>query len=433
MMRRSLVFRRWSLIALVLGAVAAACTENVETGAGCPMLCPGQELEIIDTLIEPAYVFDSTFVGYPLQGLDAGLLLADRGDTLDVRAVIRFDTLPKKYLPSDGDTAVQITHIDSAYLSFRMREGRLPFNYRLRIEAYDVTDTTLADTAMAALVPLFDVGRLLGTVQFDTATFTDSLRVKIPLDSAKIREIVGTPGRKLRIGLMVVADSGGEIVITPENSGSDGPALEYRFHPDTAYDIVSGIQPSSTTPVTPVFIARDYTDYSLVVDAPDITQVGTFAFGGLPGARAYLRFNLPTWLTDSVGVLRARLELTQDPIYGIAEDDTVRMFTHLVLAGHSVTELPRALTLLTGGGIYAPTLSRVQSDSGIVYLEMGTLLRQWQTFGQASRLPSAIVFRVDGEGTGPQGLRFFGASHANAALRPKLRVSYTPSIAFGRP
>jgi hypothetical protein len=430
---RSLSFRRWSLIALVLSAIAGACSENVETGAACPMLCPGQEIVIIDTIIEPAYVFDTTLIGFPSQGLDGALLLAARGDTLDTRVVIRFDTLIRRFLPIDGDTAEQITYVDSAFLTIRMRLGRLPMPFRATIEAFDVSDSTLNDTARLALLPYFVPERSLGIVQLDSTTFTDSVRLKIPIDSMRLREILSSPSRPLRIGLQVSSASSVEFVITPENVGADGPLLQYRFHPDTAYDAIAGIEPSSLTPATPVFIAQDYIDYSIIVDAPDVTAPGTFAFGGLPGARAYLRFDLPTWLTDSVGVLRARLELTQDPLYGPSDADTVRMLTHLVLAGHSVTDLHRAATLLTAGGLAAPTILRVPRDSGIVHLDMNTLVRQWQTFGQAEPLPRAIVFRSDTEGSSALALRFFGATHPDPALRPKLRISYTPSILFGRP
>jgi hypothetical protein len=416
-----------------MGTAAGACSENIETGASCPLLCPGQGITIIDTLIEPAYVFDTTLVGFPLQGLDGALLLADRGDTLDVRVVVRFDTLFRRYLPIDGDTAEPITHVDSAFLTVRLKIGRVPIPFRSTIEAYEVTDTTISDTARSALLPRFAPENLLGVISLDSTVFVDSSRIRIPIDSAKLREIIADPGRPFRIGLQVSSTESVEFLITPENSGVDGPLLQYRFHPDTAYGTVAGIQPSSRTPATPVFIADDYTDYSIVVDAPVITAPGTFALGGLPGARAYLRFDLPAWLTDSVGVLRARLEWTQDPLYGPNEADTNRMITHLVTAGFAVTELERAATLLTSGGLYAPTIARVPSDSGILHINMGILLRQWQTFGQPRILPSAIVLRSDSEGSSLLALRFFGAAHANPALRPKLRVSYTPSIAFGQP
>jgi hypothetical protein len=350
-----------------------------------------------------------------------------------VRAVVRFDTLVRRYLPLDGDTAIQITHIDSAFLTFRLRIGSIPMPFRASIDAYEVTDTTLADTARLGLVPLFTPARLLGSVSLDSVTFADSSRIKIPLDSAMLRAIIEDPARPLRIGLQVTSTNPVEFVITPENSGADGPLLQYKFHPDTAYDPIVGLEPSSLTPPTPAFIAQDYTDYSIVVDAPTVTAPGTFAFGGLPGARAYLRFDLPAWLTDSVGVLRARLELTQDPLYGPSDADTVRMITHLVVAGHTITDLERAATLLTTGGIYAPTLRRLPRDSGTVHLDLNVLVQQWRTFGLPRPFPSAIVLRTDSEGQSAQALRFFGAANANPALRPKLRVSYTPSIAFGRP
>ena len=68
-----------------------ACTEKLETGASCPLLCPGQEIVVRDTVIDPAYTFDTSLVGYPIQGLEFPLLLAARGVTLDVRYLVEED------------------------------------------------------------------------------------------------------------------------------------------------------------------------------------------------------------------------------------------------------------------------------------------------------------------------------------------------------
>lgn len=427
---RSLRF--WSLLALPLVAVLGACTEELDTGASCPLLCPGQGIVIRDTVLDPAYVIDTTLVGYPIQGLESPLLLSARGDTLDIRAVVRFDTLQRYWTPP-GDTLQPISFVDSAFLSVRVYRAGFPIPSQFFLEAYDVTDTTLADSLPNSLVPLFTPARLLGVVRLDSASYTDSTRLRIPLDTAMLRAIVVDPKRFLRIGLKVRSTQSVQFRVTPYFPGGDGPAIEYRISPDTAIARVAGLAPSSSTPATPVFVAGDFVDYSIVVDAPDNFAAGTFGIGGLPGGRAYLRFNLPRWLTDSVAVLRARLELTQDPVRGPSDTDTLRVLTYLVVANNSITDLRRAATLITGSGLFANTLRLVPRDSGVRILEMNALVRQWGTLGTSATVPTAIVMRSDSEGASPLVARFFGIDATDPSVRPRLRVSYTPSKSFGRP
>jgi len=421
-------------LALPFAAAVGACTEDLDTGSTCPLLCPGQEIVFLDTVLEPGYTFDTTLLGFPLQGLDGSLLLADRGDTIDVRSVVRFDTLVRLYQPTGVDSLEPITHIDSAFLSLRVRVGGIPIPERIVIEAYDVFDSTVTDSATTDLLPLFVVERLLGSVSFDSASFTDSTRVKIPIDSAMLRTILANPDRRLHIGLQVHGrGSSTEMLVTPYLPGGDGPALEYLISPDTAIARVTALHPSSNTPSKPGIVAGDLVDFQIVANAPNLLAPETFLVGGLPGARTYLRFDLPRWLTDSVGVIRARLELTQDPLYGASGTDTLYLVTHLVVAGHEMTDLRRAATLLTSGGLYAPTLKMLPSDSGVRSIEMNTLVRLWATADGVKPLPSAIVLRTDSEGQSPMAARFFSRMATDPSLRPRLRVSYTPGSVFGRP
>ena len=424
--------RRWTLLALPLAAAIGACTEQLDTGASCPLLCPGQEIVIRDTVIEPAYVLDTSLVGYPIQGLEFPLLLAARGDTMDVRAVVRFDTLQRFFTPR-GDTLQPITAVDSAFLTVRLYRNGFPVPDQFFLEAYDVTDTTLVDSLPLALVPLFVPARLIGAIRIDSASYSDSSRVRIPLDSAIMRQIVTNPQRRLRIGLKVRSSVSVQFKITPYSPGGDGPSIAYRVSTDTTVPRVAGLEPSSATPRTPVFVAGDFVDYSVVVVAPNVLTPGTFSVGGLPGARGYLRFNLPRWLTDSVAVLRARLELTQDPVRGPSDTDTLRLLTHLVVANNTVTDLRRAATLITASGLFTNTMRLVPRDSGVRVLEMNALVRQWGLIDSTSSVPSAIVFRTDTEGSSPAAVRFFAIDAADPSVRPRLRVSYTPSKIFGRP
>ena len=75
----------------------------------------------------------------------------------------------------------------------------------------------------------------------------------------------------------------------------------------------------------------------------------------------------------------------------------------------------------------------VPSDSGVKLLPMGAIVRNWRTNNGTPVLPTALVLRASFEGATPQAVRFFGFDAPDPALRPKLRVSYTPNTIFGRP
>ena len=49
-----------ALLLIVLVGALGACSENLDTGKGCPVLCPGQAVVVRDTMLTPALVFDST-------------------------------------------------------------------------------------------------------------------------------------------------------------------------------------------------------------------------------------------------------------------------------------------------------------------------------------------------------------------------------------
>lgn len=427
MIRRLL--RAPALLALPLALVAGACTEDLETAEGCPVLCPGQSLDILDTVLDPAMVLDTTLGGFPLQGGESPLLLASRGDSLDVRVIVRFDTLTRLWTPP-GDTLQPVTFVDSASLRVRLFRASIKVPNQFTIDAYDVGDTTLVDSLPATLLPLFDPARLLGSLQVDSADFRDSSTVTIPLDSAMVRAIV-TSGQVLRVGLRVRSTESAQFYMTPSDDASNGPRLRYRVSPDTAIAILN-ISPTSQTPATPKNLNGDLLDYTVVARGVDPRAPGTFAVGGMPALRSYLRFEIPKWLTDSNAVLRARLEMVQSPLRDFAPTDSITVRAQLVTAGAATTDLNRAARLLAPLDFFGAPITRAPGDSGLVTLEINTLVRAWRTNAGAPSVPQAIVLRSDFEGFGAGGLRFFGIG-AGPALRPRLRVSYVPNIRFGQP
>lgn len=420
-------------LAWVLAVVLAtgACAERLDTGATCPVLCPGQTLDILDTVLTDIVAVDSAIGGFPFQGTESPMLLASRGDTLDVRVIVRFDTLTRVWAPV-GDTARLITYLDSLALRVQLRKTAVAFPATAFIDAFDVTDTTAADSLPSQLTPRFTAAQLLGTVQVDSAGFGDSLTVRISLDTAKFRAILGDSGRPLRIGLRIRAEGSVAVQVRTSESGANGPVLRYRVAPDS---IVAArtVLPSSKTPTAPEGLRSEYADYSYVVRAPAVDAPARLLVGGLPGRRTYIRFALPRWLTDSVAVLSARLELVQDPLRALDPARTVKVRGQLVLAGFAMTDLSRAARLLAPAGTaISDSIVTAAGDSGTVQLEMNGAIRQWRTVNGTSPFPTAIVLRPDVDGTDSPSVRFFSAE-APAGLRPRLRISYVPAIRYGRP
>lgn len=428
----------WLLLAFPIAAALGACSEDLQTGDTCPLLCPGQGLDIRDTVLDGVVVLDSNLVGFPFQGSEDPLLLAERTDTLDVRIVARFDSLTRVVTRPNGDGPEEILNIDTAYVQLFLRASELPTPSQWFIDAYDIWDSTHVDTIPSQSLPNFVPGRLIGTYQGDTA-FTDTLRIRVPLDTAFLRTLLATPDRRLRIGFRVRAATSVQLRVNPTDIGN-GPTLVYVSSapdtnptPDTLVYTRITAPTNSLTPKQPSALAGDLVDYNIVAQAPNQLTPNTLTVGGLPASRPYLRFNLPVWLTDTVGVLRAQLQLVQDAVGGASSGDSVRLDGHLILANNDGISLHRAATLLSSAGVFVASKWIIPSASDTVRLNINPLISQWRTTNTSRAQPTAILLRINFEGSTPTALRFHSSEAADPALRPRLRVSYIPGGILGQP
>src|SRR5918992_6090025 len=163
--------RRAAALAIAAAGVLVVhgCTERLEGGGACPILCPGQNVELRDTL-HAAVVLDTTLEAYPGPGDERQHLLISRGDTLETRLIIRYDTLPTAYTPPNSPTETPIEMVAEAHVALRLQFPTRDPTQTVTVEAYDV-DTTVAeggaaDTAAATMLPLFRPDKLLGSVTF---------------------------------------------------------------------------------------------------------------------------------------------------------------------------------------------------------------------------------------------------------------------------
>jgi hypothetical protein len=398
-----------------------SCSENLDSSGVCSVLCPPIGGDVKNITID-AVVIDTTVPSLSGLGTEAGLLLAARGDTLDTRIVVRFDSLPATFTPA-GDTARPITSVDSAYIRFTLDTLSIKGAEPVTIEAYDV-DTTANDTATAAVLALFRPDRFISSQTYARAQLTDTLKYFIS-NAAVLAKIQS--GTALRVGLRATGPASSQMrMISTE--GGFGPTLSFRATPDTA-TLPLTVIPFSRTPVGQSILAANLTDYMVIAKAPPAAPPSVLAVGGLPARRVYIRFNIPDSIIDSATVVRATLLLNQLPNTSIDPTDTVLLLPEVVLAGKAVIDPAKAAQII--GTISVDTLRLMPGGSGVRNVELAAAFTLWHTQSPDS-LPRAIVLKSLTEGNTAIELRF-SSSEDIAALRPRLRISYTAKVPLGLP
>lgn len=412
----------------VLVVAAGACAEKQDVGSVCPALCPEQNVPTLDTVIEDIGI-SGTVRSYPALGTEPTLLLAARGDSLDVRAVIRFDSIPSRHrintLTGDTTTA-PTTSVDSSELRLRLDTTGLKATAPVRVSLYNV-DTTAADSSTAALVALFRSDRLIGTATFDTSKLKDTLR--IPIDTTFLRQRI-TSRARVRIGVQVT--SAASVQLHVWSSVSDvGPQIRFDPSRDTSTHVGS-YRPLSLTPAGNEAFSRDLADFNLIVrgsdDPMNVTIPGVLRFGGLPARRGYIRFDLPSRIVDSATVVRATLSLTQIPTTRFDSLESVTLYAHASIATGIVSD-PARIALLIGRASDSAVVT--PRGSGVLDFELVRLFRRWRNTKPADQ-PRVLILRTSREGSSPIELRVHDESAASG-LRPRLRITYVPRVDFGLP
>lgn len=417
---------RGALAALLVVGALEACSEQVSTSLGCPDLCTDQSAVLRDTILAGGVVVDSSLLGFAGIGDMRDITLLNQGDTADVRLVARFDTLPQTYRPTGASADSAITRVDSASLIFFIDTLTVKPTSPITVDAFDV-DTTAKDTATSALIPLFRDSRLIGSKTFATADIKDTLRMAINngVVFGKIRDTL-----RLRIGLRVRGSSTAKMRVL---ASQVAPRVRFRVSADTT------VRPDtvflrSRTPSDDPFLASVFSVFPLVAkgNLPPPPK-DRFVVGGLSGARAFLKFDIPGTVIDSVQVIRASLLLTQTPARSTARvRDTLILRTHPILASPAVTDLATAMNFLGASNAYGVDSVRfAPADSGARSIELVNLFRFWRAIGAANSSRS-IVLRAASEGANPGELTFFSLQ-GPPALRPKLRITYVPRRGFGLP
>jgi hypothetical protein len=403
----------------------AACSEKLDAGKSCPLLCPQQAISLADTTIDAIEV-DTTVLGLPPMGNESYLMLASHGDSLETRAIVRFDTIPQSYTKSSVDSV--ITHIDSAILVTpivkpdSLHRPKAP----VTIEAYNV-DTTGSDTVTAVLASLFRPDRFLGSKTFAPESLLDTLRIPISTDSVLDRVKNGT---HLRVGFRVLSSASVDIRIGTQQS-SRAVTLRIKASLDTAAAAVV-VQPYSATPTDQSFAAGPLADYTIVLKGQTTTPVNVLGIGGVPSRRTFIRFTVPARIVDSTTIVRASLLLTQLPNRRINPRDSIYLYASAILVSPIVTDIRSALQFVAAPGSFGlDSIFAAPADSGVRAFEIVGLVRTWRN-QPTTVSPRAIALFSSVEGQLPGEVDFF-STKAPIGLRPRLRITYVPQTSYGLP
>ncbi len=410
-----------SLATAALFIAVSSCSENLDSSGVCAVLCPPVGGDVQNITLD-AVVLDTTVQALSGLGAEPTLLLASRGDTLDTRVIIRFDSLPSTFVPSGG-TSQNITSVDSAYIQLRIDTLSIKGGGPYDIEAYDV-DTTASDTSTAAVLALFRPDRFISSQLLLRAELKDTLRYYIS-NGAVLARIQS--GARLRVGLRVTGATSSQIRIASAEGGAT-PVLSFRATPDTTTKPLVVI-PLSSTPLGEPIVASHLTDYTVIAKGPPPAPPSVLAVGGLPPRRVYMRFDIPSSIIDSATVVRATLLLNQISNPALDPTDSVLILPQLVLAGKVVTDPTNSSQIVTD--LPGDTVKVRPGNSGLTNVELARAFAVWRA-QKPDTLPRAIVLKAVNEGKSALEIRF-SSSEDLSALRPRLRISYTSRVSLRVP
>lgn len=395
--------------------------------------------------------FDSAFAGFtgdgerwPAPGLatstgssflnETYVPVVNRTDSVDVRQIFRFDTLPRTLSVTD---TTPVTAVTGSRLTLAIDTSRslIPVG-PTTLSLYDVDDSTLTnDTVGTALAARFTPARLITSRSFtrsevlaDTITGSGASSVRvfavtIP-DSTMLRFIRGA--RRMRIGLRITSSGSAALrfVAPSVNSATLTPQLTYDPSPDTAIRAWQVPTQFNATFESP---SRFRSQTIVVRDNTPLLADGSLSVGGLVGVRTLLRLKLPRSFLDTITIVRASLDLVQRPQRGVpGAADGVRVRARVTIAGPALgTDPRRQVEFLdpTIEGVLLPSLRLAPADSGLRSFDVGSALRLW--VNQDTSIATGLVLYSEGEAFQEQRPAFYSRRNTNPTLRPRLRVTYT--------
>ncbi|MGB7211542.1 MAG: hypothetical protein WBC97_02845 [Gemmatimonadales bacterium] len=400
----------WVLGLLTLAVLGAtSCQEQLTAPAQCPQACPGGRPVIRDTVLTALLNGDSAYSGYIISGSSlGGLLVSDSLGGLDDRAFMRMLPRPDT-IYVDSALGYRTFAVDSVALSVTVMAHDTAV-HGLFLYLYRLPAATDSGQTFGAVDSLLAPGALFDSVAVSDTLVSQTLRL-VYFDSTLAKmDIPPADSGKLAFGFRVRASAPTGARLGGIGSGSSIPIL-------TTYVTVAGDTDTTTMHQT-IIRAPEYTKFverSTFAPDPNLLVVG-----GQNGSRVLVRFPFPAYLTDSVVLVRATLQLTPNDTIGGLRGDSTAVVASGILADFGAKSPRFSLTSTT-------TLAPGSIDT--IGIEVVSQVKVWQTANPA--VPYAFMVNLNPEGASFSEPRFRSTRSASGA--PTLRITYQVPFNFERP
>jgi len=396
--------RRLARLAALL--LLAGCQEQLAAPADCPNLCPGGYQIYEDTLFA-LQGQDSSAVGYVNAGQGSSLLVSWQFPLSEDRAVYKFARRTDSLFINGQNRAYTIDSLAlEVTLGYRdtLVKGLKLFLYRLPVT---VDSTTSFADIDAAFTPANTVDSFL----VDDSVVTKRLRaVFIGADTSRLI-IPAADSGVLALGVQIRADQGTGIKMGGAAAGSAGPSF-------TTYVTV----PSTDTGKVSRLITPSVQFNTFVSQAPPSIDPDLLTLGGVPSARALVRFPWSAKLRDSATLVRATLQLIPAaPVTGLGEDSAF-VAARAIVADFGGKSPP------VSDASFSTVVPVLPGTTDTVSLEVRRALTLWQG---ATPAPPALTLSLI-----PEAASFsrptFGSTRT-PGLVPRIIVTYALKFPFNEP
>lgn len=400
-MPRSRSFVRVAAVLLLAG-----CQEKLAAPADCPDLCPGGYDVREDTLFAlPGG--DSAYVGYLNAGQGSSLRVSWQFPVSEDRAAFKFarrtDSLTvngvlKPYTLDSIALEISLGYRDTLVTGLKVFLYRLPAT---------VDSTTTFAEIDGAFVP----SAIVDSFMVDDSVVNKRLRVVYSgADTAKL-SIPAADSAVLALGVQIRADQGTGVRIGGAAAGSGAPSFINYVK----------LANSDTTTIDRI-ISPAIQFNTFVSQTPQTVDPDLLTLGGVPSARALVRFPWPVRLRDSATLVRATLQLIpSSPVVGLG-DDTAFVIARPVIADFGGKS--PAVTDLT----FTTSVPVLPGASDTVSLEVRRQLTSWQG---TRPVPPALTLQLSPEVSSFTRV-LFGTSRTPGFV-PRIIVTYALKFPFGEP
>ncbi len=390
-------WRRWaSVTAVGLGVVA--CRENITAPAQCPEFCPPERIDIIDTLIQGVVVGDSAFRGYVDAQTVPIMQFVTEGSAMETRGVTRFAEF-EIFIAGGGDT---ILSLDSFRVAIQMQRRDSTVD-SLELELFRLPESVDSTVRFADLDDFFVDSARITMYAIDDSVLSGRLEIVFP---ASAYPDLGADGSVASIGWRLQSPTETFVDIGTAEA-AEWPLIGRYFT----------IQTGSGDTVH-LLIGDSFTEFDTFLAAEPVPHADSvLVVGGLPSARALIRFNLPSFIRDSSDIIKATLLMVMSqPVAAVPNDaGVVRAKAVTRDVGQKSPRGDVAIIVEGSGGVIL-----FGGDFDTIRLDLTDIMVTWTL---DSLLPSTIMLNAAPEAGRMFETRFFSS---RSALPPALLLSYIP-------